>query len=118
MDYSRPRHKRLRANQEIAVGEVVVDLSTAEVRDQPDYLTIDLLSKHVAHPLGRYINHSCAPNACISVSAEAVIATAQINAGDEITFNYLESEREIVAPFDCNCGAPRCQGRIEMPVAD
>ena len=61
----------------------------------------------------RLINHSCAPN-CDAETNEGrvwVVASRDIRAGEEITFNYgydLEDYRE----HPCRCGAPDCVGYI------
>jgi SET domain-containing protein len=59
----------------------------------------------------RFFNHSCSPN-CDAEEDEGriwVVARRQIEAGEEITFNYgydLEDYRE----HPCRCGAPACLG--------
>jgi uncharacterized protein len=59
--------------------------------------------------LARFLNHSCEPN-CEAVCEEGriwLVALRDIEAGEEITFNYgydLEDYRE----HPCRCGAPRC----------
>ncbi len=61
----------------------------------------------------RLINHSCAPN-CEAVLGEGriwIVATRDIAAGEELTFNYgfdLEDYRN----YPCACGAPNCVGYI------
>lgn len=105
--------KSLRAARRFAQGERLIDLAQAELRETPDFATIDLHDGHALHPVARYINHSCAPSARIDLTGRAVVALRDILAGEEITFDYLRSERQIVAPFDCRCGAEQCVGRIE-----
>lgn len=66
----------------------------------------------VAWNLGRFANHSCAPNAA-SASANGRIwirARRDIGRGEEITYNYGFSFRD--DPTPCRCGAPGCVGRI------
>jgi SET domain-containing protein len=59
----------------------------------------------------RFLNHSCAPN-CEAEKDEDriwIIATRDIQAGEEITFNYgydLEEYKD----FPCRCGSPQCVG--------
>ncbi len=91
----------------------MIDLTTAEEVLEPDYRSIDLGDKHVYHPVARYVNHSCEPNAYVDTQQQKLIANRSINKNDEITFNYLASERQIMAPFDCNCTTEKCMGRIE-----
>ena len=71
------------------------------------------LDGNVAWNPARLLNHSCAPN-CEAVLEEGriwIIATRDIRAGEEITFNYgydLVDYRE----YPCRCGAPDCVGYI------
>jgi uncharacterized protein len=61
----------------------------------------------------RFLNHSCPPN-CEAELIEGriwIVARRDIQAGEEITFNYrydLESFRE----YPCHCGSPDCVGFI------
>jgi hypothetical protein len=59
----------------------------------------------------RFINHSCAPNCEAEKDDDRiwVIATRDIRAGEEITFNY---GYDLVDYKDspCLCGAPNCVG--------
>ena len=107
----------LRAEKDFSKGELVLDLSVAEVLDEPDYTSIDLGDSNVYHPVGRYINHACNPTSYVDADRKAIVAVGTIKPGDEITFNYLVSERQIVAPFDCACGWVHCVGRIEKRFA-
>jgi SET domain-containing protein len=59
----------------------------------------------------RHFNHSCAPNSEAELDDERIwiVATRDILAGEEITFNYgydLESYRD----YPCQCGSPNCVG--------
>jgi uncharacterized protein len=61
----------------------------------------------------RFLNHSCSPNceAEFDVDQIWVIANRDINAGEELTFNYgfnLEDYRD----YPCHCSAPNCVGYI------
>ncbi|MCD6188473.1 MAG: SET domain-containing protein-lysine N-methyltransferase [Desulfuromusa sp.] len=106
-------YKTLKAAKSFFQGEILIDLTTAEEVSEPDYRSIDLGDKHVYHPVARYVNHSCEPNAYVDSQQQKLIANSSINKNDEITFNYLASERQIMAPFDCNCASEKCMGRIE-----
>jgi uncharacterized protein len=64
--------------------------------------------------LARFINHSCAPN-CDAESEDDdriwIVANRDIQAGEELTFNYgydLEDYKE----HPCCCGAAECVGYI------
>jgi SET domain-containing protein len=75
------------------------------------------LDGNVAWNPARFINHSCAPN-CEAEMVEGriwVIATRDIGAGEEITFNYgydLEDYKD----YPCCCGSPNCVGYVVAEV--
>ena len=60
----------------------------------------------------RYTNHSCAPNARLSIRQGRVefYAVRAIARGEEITVNYGETHHE--GRLTCRCGVPGCQGRL------
>lgn len=56
----------------------------------------------------RFLNHCCEPNARINAEnamSPCLVAIDPIEAGDEISFDYIENEGEIVGGFDCGCPA-------------
>lgn len=113
VDNRNEHFKTLKADRTFGRDEVLIDLQQAETHDAPNYATIDLHNRHVLHPIGRYINHSCEPTSYIDLARQAVVALREIQPGEEITFDYLSTERQIVSPFDCHCGSQRCVGRVE-----
>ena len=71
------------------------------------------LDGDVAWNPARLLNHSCAPNCEAELQEDRIwiVATRDIPAGEEITFNYgydLEDYRD----YPCRCGAPNCVGYI------
>lgn len=60
---------------------------------------------------GRYINHSCDPNAGLREDRE-MIALRPISIGEEICFDYSTSMSEKLWTMDCQCGAPQCRGVV------
>jgi len=60
----------------------------------------------------RFTNHSCAPNARLSIRDGRVefYALRAIAPGEEITVNYGETHHE--GKLACRCGAPGCVGRL------
>ena len=60
----------------------------------------------------RYTNHSCAPNARLSIINGRVefYALRDIARGEELTVNYGETHHE--GRLACRCGAPGCTGRL------
>lgn len=61
----------------------------------------------------KFLNHSCSPN-CEAQDDEGriwIVASQDIKAGEEITFNY-NYDLEDYAEHPCRCGAPNCIGYI------
>ena len=60
----------------------------------------------------RFTNHSCQPNARLSIQAGRIefYALRDIGVGEEITVNYGETHHE--GRLECRCGAPGCVGRL------
>lgn len=61
----------------------------------------------------RYINHSCEPNVFVRTSGgiRLVLALREIEAGEEITYDYCVNGHGDVV-WTCNCGAARCRHAI------
>ncbi len=82
----------------------------------PGKYTIQMAdNEHLApedETLWALINHDCDPNCRIDFASWELVARRPIAAGEEITYNYLSTEWELAAPFDCQCGAPHCHQRI------
>ena len=62
-----------------------------------------------------YVNHSCQPSLVFDMARfeVRVVEDQPLRAGDDLTFFYPSSEWKMVQPFDCQCGARKCLGRIE-----
>ncbi len=60
----------------------------------------------------RYTNHSCRPNARLSIRQGRVefYAVAPIGIGEEITVDYGSTHH--AGALVCRCGAPGCVGRL------
>jgi D-alanine-D-alanine ligase len=58
----------------------------------------------------RPMNHSCDPNAWLE--GMDLIARRDISSGEEIRVDYVTYGKNILAPFDCACGASDCRGRV------
>jgi SET domain-containing protein len=60
----------------------------------------------------RYTNHSCKPNARLTIRQGRVefYALREIVAGEEITCDYGETHHE--GRLACRCGAPGCRGAL------
>lgn len=60
---------------------------------------------------GRYLNHSCEPNAALlGVMLSAIRDIAE---GEEITFDYSTTMDENGWTLECRCGSPSCRKVIE-----
>lgn len=59
----------------------------------------------------RYMNHSCDPNTWW-LDDDTMIARRDIQAGEEITYDYATTEVAIPWSMDCACGSPNCRGVI------
>jgi hypothetical protein len=51
------------------------------------------------------------PNAA-QIATASLIARRSIAAAERLTFDYVSTEWDMAAPFDCACGAASCRGRV------
>ena len=61
-----------------------------------------------------FINHSCDPN-CESANVNGriwVVATRDIAAGEELTYEYNLHDSDDTDDADCHCGAHQCRGTM------
>lgn len=58
-----------------------------------------------------YINHSCEPNAGLQGQI-VIVAMRAIEPGEEVCFDYAMSDSSAYDEFECQCGSPRCRGRV------
>ena len=56
--------------------------------------------QHVEDAYALYLNHSFTPN--LRLEERRMYALKNIAEGEELTFNYLETESEIASPFVCH----------------
>lgn len=60
---------------------------------------------------GDWINHACEPN--LELRGQIVLVAARdIEPGEELSFDYGAAEGSSIDEFPCQCGAPRCRGRV------
>jgi len=60
-------------------------------------------------------NHSCEPTTRLDLSRAIFIALKDLNVGEEVTWNYLTTEYDLLKNeegFYCICGAKNCIGYI------
>jgi SET domain-containing protein len=72
--------------------------------------------KHVIDGEGvaAFINHSCNPN-CEADEKQGrvwIIAIRDIEAGEELTYDYNLYDGDLDDPSPCSCGAPNCRGSM------
>jgi|SRR6185437_15859934 hypothetical protein len=58
-----------------------------------------------------YVNHSCDPNSGLSGQI-TLVAMRDIQAGEEITYDYAMSDGSPYDEFVCSCGSPHCRGHV------
>ncbi len=72
---------------------------------------------HVEDEIGQFLNHNCNPSANVvnfmskEFTGLKVVAIRDIAKGEEITFNYNNTETELANPFECNCCNKLIKGR-------
>ena len=92
--------KGLFATKEYKRGEIVFTLS-GPLYDSPIRETIHIGNNiHIYDEFGKYINHSFTPT--IYIENVNVIALLDIFVGDELVFNYNETEINMSSPFYVN----------------
>ena len=135
-----PLYHGVVAKQNINQGEVVLEL-TGEWKHKPSRTTIQVGEKHIDSKIGGYVNHSCEPTCAVLVKIKdmtfkeqyvpwrvgvkgtltsmiigepkpVMVAVKPILKGEEITFNYNQTEECLAEPFDCMCGSEKCMGKI------
>lgn len=62
--------------------------------------------------LGRFINHSCEPNAR-AVDFVRVVGARDIDPSEEITIDYALTEEDPYWSMECRCGTPTCRAIIK-----
>ena len=93
-------------------GERIIDVASGDEQTERTFRTIEVDAGHFSHPEGNFTNHSCDPSAAVDKTRGVLFAVRDIQVGEEITFDYLESESELISDFNCSCGADDCVGRI------
>ena len=102
------------ATQNLAPGTSVFPL-TGTLTHRPDTYTMQIGAHTHLLPDGqlwRYLNHSCTPNCRIDFNTWTLVTTRAIQGNEELTFNYLTTEWDMVAPFACQCGSLHCYGCV------
>lgn len=105
-----PKGLAVRAMRAFTRGEVIAHLDGA-ILPSATRFSIRYDNEHYdTKPPLRFINHSCSPNS--RWGGKELLVLNPIKHGEEITFDYMETEDEISSPFVCHCGAAHCRGSI------
>jgi SET domain-containing protein len=113
------------ATRRIPKGEVVWELDepmhtwkeieswSEERRQEFDWYGFQCGVDRYSSPKGlsREMNHSCDPNTWWSGST-ILVARSDIEAGDEITYDYSTCDVDHVFEMECICGSALCRGTI------
>ncbi len=58
-----------------------------------------------------FINHSCEPNCALSGNV-ILVAARDIEAGEELTYDYATTDGSDYDEFECVCGSVSCRGKV------
>lgn len=107
-------------DEPVAQGGVVLELDGAVTSTPARYSVQVGIAEHV-HPdddvvamqdrsrfQWRFLNHSCAPTC--RVVGRTLVALRELQAGEELTFDYNATEWSMAEPFSCTCGV--CGGAV------
>lgn len=97
----KPGMKGLFARKPFDKNEIIFSLK-GKIKNKPTRTSIKIgQNRHVEDLYGKYINHNCRPS--VKIIDGNVVAIKNIKIFEEITFNYLENEDDLAAPFICEC---------------
>ena len=99
---------------EIGPGEPILRIQGPRLRAPGTYTIQRGANDHISGDgaTWAYLNHACAPNSAIDFATWELTTLRTVCAGEEITYNYLTTEWDMVSPFACNCGAAHCPGTV------
>lgn len=104
--------KGIYASKDFSVGEEVLTFQGKITHERGMHtLQVSLLEHLLVEEPWRYVNHSCDP--CCGIKERTkLVAMRSIKSGEEITFDYAMTEKELSEMFDCLCGSELCRGKI------
>lgn len=106
---------------DFAKGDLVLESRALAVLDGPNSHSVQLdWGRHVKIDLpSRFVNHRChTANLGIQDSSNKehqafdFYAMRDIAAGEELTWDYTDSEYDMETPFDCTCSDANCRQRV------
>ena len=101
------------------VGDIVYEFK-GETILYPTRTSVQIGRRHIEEDMIAYVNHSCTPSVTVEnmryndwnmSGPYALISTGVIVSGDEITFDYNDTEDEIAYPFKCSCHGTLIRGK-------
>lgn len=111
---------RLHAAKRLAPDRVLFRID-GQLTDRPTKYSIQVaFGGHIEVPPGtprdrqlesfpwQFLKHSCEPN--LKIWGRNVISLREIDATEELTFNFNTTEYDLAEPFLCQCGAAQCVG--------
>lgn len=121
--FQNTKGKALRTSQAVKQGERIAEMvGTVIALDDPRVDEYPLQISDTEYLMGyhdaptEYLNHSCNHNCMMLFDNGQVFVAAvrDIQAGEELTFNYNTTEWDIGPhSFNCLCGTAECVGRIQ-----
>lgn len=91
-------------------GQVLFEL-TGDVLNTPTRTSVQIgVNQHIEDKLAAFMNHSCTPNAILDRATSRFIACKDIQAGEEIMFDYNKNEDLLSSPFICECCGKKIEG--------
>lgn len=101
--------------KDIKKGSVLFKLQ-GDIVDTPTRTSVQIAKgKHIEDALAGHINHSCSPNARVYRKTQSFISLRDIEAGEEITFNYNDNEDDLASSFVCVCCGKEMLGKLHKP---
>jgi hypothetical protein len=108
--------RSLWAMKPFKANELIIEFIAKDVYSTPSRMTVQIREDvHIIlHPEAlECANHSCDPNIFFDTTRMELLSVKPIRTGDELTFFYPSAEWNMASPFECNCGAANCIGRIQ-----
>ena len=108
--------RRVIAIASVASGEIIIPV-IGELRPTPSRYSIQIGEDAHLDDLGivESTNHSCEPSAFIDFTDPerlSLRAVRDLPVGAEVTIHYCATEENMTSPFQCDCGAAACYGRV------
>eukprot|EP00456_Euglypha_rotunda_P068817 TRINITY_DN6027_c0_g1_i1.p1 TRINITY_DN6027_c0_g1~~TRINITY_DN6027_c0_g1_i1.p1 ORF type:complete len:164 (-),score=7.78 TRINITY_DN6027_c0_g1_i1:34-525(-) len=110
------------AKSRIPTGTCLLAIPTTKLLPKADRYSIQVTAAgHTptdSMQWAMYLNHNCDPNVALKYptgktpSEFYIVSSRDIKADEQLTFNYLTTEYDMVESFQCRCGASKCLGKI------